>query len=705
MMKRLLAGVLLSGLMLGSQAAGIDAADLKWDLSYQAALSEHPIGEHEFMSFWPARYPQRPIHDRLAKYRGEPVEASLLIEMPDGHTGDPSATWVIKTHRTAQLCNFHPKALAAPCKQLDPARTEAIMREVMRLKPLASQDSDQNQIGKGEDGVPILMNYMGFLSVYVDGRALQRPIVLSEWQGIGNPGQLASADAGRLSAVLKRLDPPPGPTEVAASKAAATEARAESSLRSTLAQEVSDALKRDDYKALDAIYARLAKSGLRTRSGVWQLAIFYKQLRQYPQRSRDDAYWSGVMDKAKAWQRQNANSVPALVFESYMHSQRMWAFRGQGWGNQIKEADLAEFGASQQQGHRILGRAEIVDIEQQPKNKRTKRLRAADAEVYRALIENDSVTSWGSGRAYESLLRTIGDAPIYHEMYFSAAWFMQEMWGGGPDGIDLVARAAASVDKTAEAQAMYARVYWEMNNRLYHGTLFEKSLVDWDVMKRSFDALVQAYPDPWNLNAYAYFACLAKDYRAAAGLFKRIGEREVSDVWDRGDTSFSNCRSHLDDDMGHYAAEQQASLAARRQLFIDKDMAYAQRKLKAGETKEALRIAMAAQELDRQNGMQHTANGEAFGRLFHELKRFDDAVKAYARAITAEPTAALYWRRGLAQVGAGHADAARADFEQAASRMTPFVRTGNAAADETNRSERGQMRDTFDQYGISNPSL
>ena len=104
----------------------------------------------------------------------------MLIEKPDGHTGDPAASWFIKTRSTASVCEFHPKHMNEPCKTLDPSRVENFMREVMRFKNLPAQLSEQNVIDKAADGKVTLLNYMGYLSVYVDGKSLQRPIALLE---------------------------------------------------------------------------------------------------------------------------------------------------------------------------------------------------------------------------------------------------------------------------------------------------------------------------------------------------------------------------------------------------------------------------------------------------------------------------------------------------------------------------------------------
>jgi ankyrin repeat protein len=206
MMRRLpgraCAAALVLACLSASQAQA--AADLKWDLTYESALRAHPIAENEFMRFWPVRYLQRPIHARLAAYSGEPIEASLLIEGPDGDAGDPVAQWFVKTRSAARVCTLY-KQSRDGCERLDPARTEAFIREAMAFGPLRVTPSDKRTIGAA-GGKPVLANYTQFLSIYIGGRVLQRPLAALEMDAAG----LASSDmrhpeAGRLSNALVRL--------------------------------------------------------------------------------------------------------------------------------------------------------------------------------------------------------------------------------------------------------------------------------------------------------------------------------------------------------------------------------------------------------------------------------------------------------------------------------------------------------------------
>ena len=187
----------------------VDPADFKWDLSYASALAAHPMRPNEFLPAWIGRYPKRPVHVKLASYAGEKIIGSLLMEQPDGHTGDPYATWVIRTRSTARVCTFHPKFMDRPCESVVPARVDAFLRQVMGFAPSRTRAIEDVVIGKDDKGAPILFNYVGFLSVWVDGRSLQRPISALEIAPLPSAGGAEDPSRGQLALAFAGLTLPP----------------------------------------------------------------------------------------------------------------------------------------------------------------------------------------------------------------------------------------------------------------------------------------------------------------------------------------------------------------------------------------------------------------------------------------------------------------------------------------------------------------
>lgn len=181
------------------------ASSLHWDLTYQGALRDHPVPPNEFVALWAAHLGAgRPIDKKLGQYAGAPVDAALLIEKPDGHAGDPVATLYLKTKTTAQVCTVHPK-VTERCEPLDPARTEAFVRAVMRMRAPTPVPSPATRVDGGPGGA-ILLDYSAILSAYADGQSLQRPVAALEFGDLARElHQTDQPGAGQLSDAVDAL--------------------------------------------------------------------------------------------------------------------------------------------------------------------------------------------------------------------------------------------------------------------------------------------------------------------------------------------------------------------------------------------------------------------------------------------------------------------------------------------------------------------
>jgi hypothetical protein len=176
-----------------------------WDLSYVSALAAYPMRANEFLPIWISRYPKRPVHTRFANYAGQKILGSVLMEQPDGHAGEPNATWVVRTKSTASLCTFHPKFMDRPCETLEFDRADAFLREVIAFRPSRAAATEDVVIGEDGKGAPILFNYVGFLSVWVDGRSLQRPISAVEIAPSPAGGGAQDRNRSQLTLALAKL--------------------------------------------------------------------------------------------------------------------------------------------------------------------------------------------------------------------------------------------------------------------------------------------------------------------------------------------------------------------------------------------------------------------------------------------------------------------------------------------------------------------
>ncbi|RMH18585.1 MAG: hypothetical protein D6698_06855, partial [Gammaproteobacteria bacterium] len=85
---------------------------------------------------------------------------------------------------------------------------------------------------------------------------------------------------------------------------------------------------------------------------------------------------------------------------------------------------------------------------------------------------------------------------------------------------------------------LYARMGWYIEETIYKGLVFTKTNVNWNRMSLGFKSIVKDFPDQWNVQAYAYYACLAMDRDVATDIFKDIKPPIIMQIW--GSDSFYN---------------------------------------------------------------------------------------------------------------------------------------------------------------------
>jgi hypothetical protein len=124
-------------------------------------------------------------------------------------------------------------------------------------------------------------------------------------------------------------------------------------------------------------------------------------------------------------------------------------------------------------------------------------------------------------------------------LHFGYENYYEPRWYGSPElrrrAIDrVVERTRATMGET-----MYARLQWASARS---SDMFNNGEADWSRMKSGFERMTKDYPDAWNMNNYARFACWAGDWVTVARLSASIGEKPVDAAWtDTGE--YYRCRA------------------------------------------------------------------------------------------------------------------------------------------------------------------
>ena len=139
--------------------------------------------------------------------------------------------------------------------------------------------------------------------------------------------------------------------------------------------------------------------------------------------------------------------------------------------------------------------------------------------------------SW-TEKEYSSGTKLIGEAlhkfPTYYQFSFNALDYAQAKWrrhlgdygSGGLDTIDKLIKESTAASFSTDGNGMYARMYWYLSSLMGENIFKYPKLthLDWNKMKIGMDDVLKQYPDDWNINNFARFACLAGDQQKTIDL-------------------------------------------------------------------------------------------------------------------------------------------------------------------------------------------
>jgi hypothetical protein len=134
--------------------------------------------------------------------------------------------------------------------------------------------------------------------------------------------------------------------------------------------------------------------------------------------------------------------------------------------------------------------------------------------------------------------------PDDHGAYFTVLKGLTPRWGGNAALIDRWINEAVRNSKEKWGQALYATMYKRAAELEWEGSIFKESYADWKRMNQGFRDLTARYPSPANLNAWAYFACLASDRPTFLEVSDRINGKWLPEHWgDTGQATLEGCRA------------------------------------------------------------------------------------------------------------------------------------------------------------------
>ena len=281
---------------------------------------------------------------------------------------------------------------------------------------------------------------------------------------------------------------------------------------------VADMFLKEEFQKLSDLSKKYLETEERTSSGLWKLTLFYAGIGDaVNKRIRDENYWNDLDKKALKWVDAQPQSPSGYIAYAMIQIERGWMYRGNGWASNVKKESWRPFYECLEKAKQYLG--EHYEIA------------SNDPRWYETMLVVALGEGWDMG-SFELLVdEATTKFPYFYQLYFVAIDYLSPKWHGSKSEIEKFAQKAVNITSKKEKAGMYARVYWYASQSNYGIKLFTQSAVTWSHMSRAIDDVLVKYPDQWNINNFAYFACLAGDKEKTSSLVSQIKGEPIKSVW------------------------------------------------------------------------------------------------------------------------------------------------------------------------------
>ena len=287
--------------------------------------------------------------------------------------------------------------------------------------------------------------------------------------------------------------------------------------REQLKERIARLYLREDFAELDRLFDEARTNKTRTDSGVWQLWVLHRGLAEAEPRPATEAIAHAQSARAQRWLAQRPQSVEAGLVVAQAELRYARAL-GCGECSVVSE------------DQRIPLQLEAVERARALLQK-AKRTSSQDPQWYAEMLEMGQMERWGPALVDQLLDEASARASDYYTIWFEAVdAALQQPPEKAKQRIDEIARRAMAATRATEGASMYARVWWYASQVEYGDELFEVTPLKWEDFDAGIRDVMKRYPDDWNRNSFANFACNAGKKARARELM--AGHEPLPPAWD-----------------------------------------------------------------------------------------------------------------------------------------------------------------------------
>ncbi len=296
-------------------------------------------------------------------------------------------------------------------------------------------------------------------------------------------------------------------------------------------EEVRSAFQQGDFRGLEQQAERYMNVDRRTSSGAFKIEQFDDGISAAMtyQGADADGNYRRLVDKTEAWTREFPASPLAHVLYARALLSYAYYFRGTGYANTVPPLAWASFEKYARQAADVLLKTQGV------------------AEAYTGWHATVINAARSLGWPRDLVLKVASDGirrnPNDYRLYHYTLVYLMPKWHGDDRVVSEFIDWAARETYSQYGLEIYARLYSAAGQDQYSHRLYTDSGVDWRRMNQGLSDWYSKYPTAWNLNIYAYHACLANDKQTAKRLLQELGDTPILSIWEpNAQVMYSTCR-------------------------------------------------------------------------------------------------------------------------------------------------------------------
>jgi len=194
-----------------------------------------------------------------------------------------------------------------------------------------------------------------------------------------------------------------------------------------------------------------------------------------------------------------------------------WSYRGGGYNKQVPPQAWADFDKYVRLAAEYLAAHSDVAF--------------ADSRAHQTLINIGRAAGWDRDKLWSLAQAGIKKDPENDGLYLAVLTSLLPKWNGSPAQVDRFIAQVVERTRKERGMELYARLYSAAAAQEFEHRLLSDSGAEWPKMMAGFRDLQARYPSAWNLNRFAYFACLAQDKPTTLDLLEQIGPKPQLNRW------------------------------------------------------------------------------------------------------------------------------------------------------------------------------